>query len=131
MSKFRLKIFITFVFISFSLTCAAFTQAHDLLKLRFAKGKTTKTVSDAVLRDETTTYLVNAKSGQRMSVKITSIEKNAVFTIQTPSGEFVENAGEMDDQTNWSGKLSATGDYKIEVAPTRGNATYRLTVSIK
>lgn len=131
MSKFRFKIFITFVFIAFSLTFVAFTQAHDLIQFKFAKGKNTKTVSDAVLREETTTYLVKAKSGQRMSVKITSIEKNAVFSIQTPSGKFIENAGEMDDQTNWSGKLPETGDYKIEVAPTRGNATYRLTVSIK
>lgn len=59
------------------------------------------------------------------------MSKFSLFSIQKPSGEFVENAGEMDDQTNWSGKLAETGDYKIEVAPTRGNATYRLTVSIK
>jgi hypothetical protein len=28
-------------------------------------------------------------------------------------------------------KLTETGDYLIEVAPTRGNATYRLTVEIR
>ncbi|HQU86449.1 MAG TPA: hypothetical protein PKY59_25185 [Pyrinomonadaceae bacterium] len=131
MTKFNIKIFITIIFIAFSMIFASFAQAHELIQLKFAKGKTTKTVSDAVLREETTTYLVNAKRGQKMSVKITSVEKNAVFTIKTPSGDFVANAGEMDDQTNWKGVLPENGNYQIEVAPTRGNTTYRMTVSVK
>ena len=37
----------------------------------------------------------------------------------------------MNESKNWSGKIPRSGDYKIEVASDRGNATYRLTVSVK
>jgi len=39
--------------------------------------------------------------------------------------------GGMDEPTNWNGTTPESGDYKIEVAPDRGNATYRLAVSVE
>ncbi len=41
------------------------------------------------------------------------------------------DAGDEDDAMTWSGTLPSSGDYKIIVGGTRGNATYKLTVSIK
>jgi hypothetical protein len=61
-----------------------------------------------------------------MTVSITSLEKNAIFDIQAPDGELLKQEG-----TNWSGVLPSTGDYKIVVGGTRGNASYRLRVTIK
>ena len=66
-----------------------------------------------------------------MSVKITSVEKNAVFFIEKPGGGYLDGAGEGDDQTVWKGILPDRGDYRITVAGTRGNATYKLSVTIK
>lgn len=66
-----------------------------------------------------------------MTVKITSIGKNASFRISKPSGGYVNGASEIEEPTNWNGTLNEAGNYKIEVAPDRGNATYRLTVSVK
>jgi hypothetical protein len=50
-------------------------------KVRFPKGTSSITIRDAVVRGDRDRYYVGAKAGQRMSVKITSTEKNAVFQI--------------------------------------------------
>jgi hypothetical protein len=62
-----------------------------------------------------------------MTVTITSEEKNAAFDIIDPSGEKI--AQEITDQQVID-VLPLAGDYQIVVGPTRGNATYKLTVSI-
>src|SRR5687768_1229698 len=69
-------------------------------RIRFAKGKNSATVSGAVIRGDVDTYILAARAGQRMSVRVTAIEDNAAFTIAGPDGEFLPGAGEMDDATN-------------------------------
>ncbi len=79
-----------------------------------------------------------------MSLRIVAPEMNAVFQIFAPGATLEENtsivqvngsaltgAGEGDDAARWSGALPKSGRYLVVVGPTRGNATYRLTVAIK
>ena len=108
------------------------TSADGIRKrIKFAKGKTTATVSGAVVRGDRDTYIVGAKEEQMMNVRITSPEKNAVFQIRDANGEYLQDAGEEDDATALTSDLPWTGDYEIIVGGTRGNASYKLTVSIK
>lgn len=107
------------------------TGDSDEKRISFKAGNSSATVSDAVIRGERSTYVIGAKSGQTMTVKISSLEDNAVFQIEKPTGEYLADAGEEDDAMTWSGTLPSSGDYKIIVGGTRGNATYKLTVSIK
>ncbi len=100
-------------------------------RVKFAKGKSSATFSNAVIRGERDTYLLGARAGQKMTVRITALENNAAFQIENPDGEYMERAGETDDATNVTVSLPDSGDYKIIVGGTRGNASYRLTVSIK
>ena len=100
-------------------------------RIKFAKGKSSAVLANSVIRGDEDTYLIRAKGGQKMSVKISSVERNAAFFIEKPGGVFLENAGEGDDRTIWKGTLPGDGDYKIIVAGTRGNATYKLSVTIK
>ncbi len=101
-------------------------------KVRFAKGTSSITIREAVVRGDRDRYYVGAKAGQRMSVKITSTEKNAVFQIYFHGEEeSLPGAGEEDDATNWSGQTPIDNEYVIVVGGTRGNATYALTISIK
>jgi hypothetical protein len=101
-------------------------------KVRFARGTSSTTITGAVIRGERDRYYVGAKKGQKMSVKITSLEKNAVFQIYlSGEQEALPGAGDGDDAMKWSGELPADSEYVIVVGGARGNATYTLTISIK
>lgn len=100
-------------------------------RIKFAKGKSSATLSGGVIRGDRDTYILGAKAGQRMTVRITALENNAVFQIEGPRGEYLAGAGEGDDATRITVSLPASGDYRITVGGTRGNASYRLTVSIR
>jgi hypothetical protein len=84
-----------------------------------------------VVRGTRDRYLVGARAGQVMTVKITSLERNAAFSVADPAGTFLKGAGEEDDATHWSGRLRDSGDFVVEVGGTRGNAEYSLTVIIQ
>ena len=91
-----------------------------------------KTVSGSVIRGERARHTVNAKAGQTLDVNVTSDENNAVFHIFLPGGKgTLPGAGEMDDAKKFSGKVPTDGEYVIVVGPTRGNATYKLSYSVK
>ena len=94
--------------------------------------KNSKTISGSVIRGESARHVVGAKGGQTLDVSISSTEDNAVFQIYLPGEKStLAGAGETDDAMKWSGKVPFDGDYVIVVGPTRGNATYKLTYSLK
>ena len=95
-------------------------------------SKESKTVSGSVIRGERARHTVNAKAGQTLNVDITSDEDNAVFQVYLPGEKgALPGAGEVDDAKKFSGKVPTDGEYVIVVGPTRGNATYKLSYSIK
>lgn len=86
----------------------------------------------SVLRGEQKRHKVAARAGQTLEVDITSDEDNAVFQIYLPDEKgTLPGAGETDDAKKFSGKVPTDGEYVIVVGPTRGNATYKLSYSIK
>ena len=101
-------------------------QQSRTRRIQFVRGASSAVVEDAVVRGTRDTYLVGAKAGQKITVSITSVENNAVFDIVSPKQKLIKQ-----EATSWSTKLSATGDYRIVVGGTRGNATYKLRVEIK
>jgi hypothetical protein len=112
--------------------CATVTSNEETaatrkpVRVKFATGANSTTIKQSVIRGERDTYLLGAKQGQQMNLKITSVENNAVFDVIAPGGKTIKQ-----EATTWSGKLPANGDYQIVVGGTRGNATYELTVTIK
>lgn len=101
-------------------------------RIKFPRGSTSTVINNAVLRDEIDQYILNARAGQKMKVDISSIEDNASFQITRPDKtQLLPGAGFDDDAKHWNGELPDSGDYTIKVAPTRGNATYRLKVEIR
>ena len=109
----------------------AIAQTGVTKQVRFAKGHTSATYKGAVIRGTRDRYLVGARGGQVMTVRIRSVEHNAVFFIADPQGGPLKGAGEEDDATHWTGKLPTSGDFAIEVGGTRGNAEYFLTVLVR
>jgi hypothetical protein len=113
------------------LVTASGTQAQSdrTRRVRFPRGRTTTVIKDAVVRGTQDRYILRASAGQTLTVHITSLEDNADFNVyRTGSRRTLEGAQET---TDWSGELPRTGDYTIEVGPTRGNATYTLEVTIR
>ena len=128
----KLKILTTLSLVILALTLASVTSADGIRKrVKFAKGAHSASYSYSVVRGDRDTYIAGAKRGQRLTLKITSLEKNAVFQVQSPSGNYLRGAGETDDAMSFSGSLPEDGDYEIIVGGTRGNASYKLTVTIK
>ncbi len=67
-----------------------------------------------------------------MSVNVTAIESNAAFSIYPPRSETpVLGTEEENDVASWNGTIQTSGAYRIVVGGTRGNATYKLSVSVK
>ena len=95
-------------------------------RVKFAGGKSGTTLSDSVVRGDRHVYLLSAQGGQTMSLDISSLEDNAVFDVVSPSGYIL-----MRESMSESVPLPETGEYKVIVGGTRGNATYDLAVSIE
>lgn len=134
-----------FAFITLSFLVAGSSFARDNKKeLKFASGTSAATVNNSVIRGDRDMYSVIAKAGQTMQVSISAVEDNAVFQIYQPGAKFVKEdgetdikgatlakAGEEDDAKAWNGTLPKSGKYWIVVGGTRGNADYKLKVSIR
>jgi hypothetical protein len=101
-------------------------------RIRFPKGSTSTEIQGAVIRGETDRYLLGARAGQTLTVRITSEEDNAVFQLYRPGGRTaLPGAAEEEDATRWNGKLPDSGDYVLVVGGTRGNAGYKLAIKIE
>jgi hypothetical protein len=108
---------------------AAPAQGDRTRRVRFARGRTTTVIKDAVVRGTRDRYILGARAGQTLIVHITSLEDNAVFDIYAKGGKQVLDGAQ--EATDWTGELPRSGDYVIEVGGTRGNASYTLEVTIR
>lgn len=99
--------------------------------IKFRPGATSAIVKNSVVRGTRDNYLLGARKGQVMTVKIDSLEKNAVFDVNTPPNAKGQRYALKQGVVSWTGTLPASGNYEVSVGTTRGNASYSLQVSIK
>ena len=104
-------------------------QRGTTRRVRFARGRTTAILKNSVVRGTRDRYILGARAGQTMIVHITSVENNASFGIYKSGRSNALDGAE--DVTDWEVALPSSGDWIIEVGPTRGNATYTLEVTIR
>jgi hypothetical protein len=64
-------------------------------------------------------------TGETLYITVSSLEDNASIYVYAPDGSTL-----VEDQPEASIELTETGDYRIEVGATRGNATYTIEVGI-
>lgn len=121
----------------------ALAQAEPV-PVRFARGASSAVLEGAAVRGGRDLYVVEARAGQRLDLRVTSLERNAVIQVWEPGarrrwseglldveGRALPGAGEGDDTRAWSGTLPRSGAYLVVVGSSRGNASYRLAVSIR
>lgn len=102
-------------------------------RIEFKRGATSTTVSDMIHGDEEAEFVLAAKKGQRLTIKITSMPaKSSVFQLL---GEDNDTLGlEHDANFDISIVLPKTGDYFINVKrPTesRGTSRFKLAITVR
>jgi hypothetical protein len=88
--------------------------------------------------------ILDARSGQHMTVTVMSPDDAAVFQIYPPPWRYTRNDNGVEVQTRalpgaeegrdistWTGRLKVSGTYLIVVNRTRGGGEYRLHIEIK
>ena len=119
------------------LACAAAMAQHggkaEPRRIEFKPGAVSTILNGTVRGDEEAEYVLAAKKGQKLIIKLTSVPvKSSVFQLL---GEDNDTLGlEYDANFDYSGILPKTGDYFINVKrPTeaKGTSRYRLTVTVR
>jgi hypothetical protein len=102
-------------------------------RIEFKRGTTSTTISGTVRGDEEAEYVLAAKKGQRLIIRLTSVPvKSSVFQLLGPDNDTM--GLEYDANYDYSGVLPKTGDYFINVKrPTesKGTSRYRLTITVR
>jgi len=96
-------------------------------RLQFRRGTSESTVQGKVSIALPDTYLVRARAGQMMTVKLTAPRKAVRFLVMSPSTRSLV----ADNARDWTGVLGETGDYTIIIDSDARNSVYSMTVSIK
>ncbi|MBW4582156.1 MAG: serine/threonine protein kinase [Tildeniella nuda ZEHNDER 1965/U140] len=86
------------------------TQAQ-IQRVAFAPGTTGTTVTGQLEPNQIQRYLLQAKRGQMLGVKV--LQGGVSFSAIAPNGQRV---GSSATSTNWQGRLPQEGDYIIEVS---------------
>lgn len=108
-------------------------------RVQFSVGKTSKTIQGRIKGDQVVDYLVNAKVGQTMTVRLTTNNGGNSFNIFEPGKVPGKDAAMFIGATNnnhFKGTLPTSGDYLIRVALIRSAArrgevaNYKLQINI-
>ena len=98
-------------------------------RVRFTRGTHSQTLRGRAARNKAVLYIVGAKAGQSMSVKLDGDAKTR-FDLSGPKDTTGQTLASS--ETAWSGTLSDDGDYKIFVfTEEHATAPFTLTVSVK
>lgn len=102
-------------------------QNNRARRIEFASGASTATVSSSVVRGDRAIYVLRGDRGQTMSVTIDSSQEQggALFDVISPNGEILSSGA-----TNFRQALPQSGEYRIIVGGSRGNASFSMMVSI-
>ena len=100
-------------------------------RVRFQSGHSSATLKGRIIGFDTKDYVVEARAGQAMAVRLSSSNPSTYFVIYSINGR----ATDMNETTEWSESLSESGDYVIRVfmmrsAARRKGAAANFTLSI-
>jgi hypothetical protein len=119
---------------SASAATAQEVRAERVERVQFARGASSATVRGRVEGYRMVDYLVNARAGQRMTVRLETKGRFTYFVVRAPGSE--DNLYDSTSGDTARLTLPASGDYRIRVFQMRNAArrgersTYSLTVSV-
>lgn len=109
------------------------SDAQSKVRVRFARGATSSTITGTVRGYAYKDYVVGASAGQTIDVRLNAKTK-CVFTVFKPDGDNLDIGADSDQFTS---ELPVNGDYVVRVLLMRNEArretssSYKLSISIK
>jgi len=106
-------------------------------KVTFPTGKSSTTINATIKGDQTIDYVVTAKTGQVLNVKLTTKSTSLYFNVLAPGSNDEAFFIGSNEGNSFAGTLSTSGSYKIRVylyrsAARKGvSASYSLSISAK
>jgi len=94
-------------------------------RVKFTRGETGTTVTGEVAPRQVRRYLLSAKQGQILALKVLQGKVN--LSAIAPNGQRI--GGSATQSPNWQGRLPANGDYVIEVTTQKAN-NYALSLEV-
>ena len=102
-------------------------------RIEFKPGSSSSAITDSIKNDQQAEYVLAAKKGQRLVIKLTSVPRRAtVFDLTAPDN--ADLGLEYDANYTFNKILPVSGDYLIVVVrptPSQGKATYKLSITIR
>ena len=93
---------------------------HYTKRVKFAPGQTSTVIKGRANWGASYIYLLRARAGQNLSVKIEGVP---VLRVVPPKARDYEALEGADTVKQWSGRLPMTGDYQINVGHADDNYT--------
>jgi hypothetical protein len=82
--------------------------------VRFAKGKSSATMTDSIKGDTSIAYMLNARAGQVMSVLFSPGNTSCYMNVSEPGADSAVHIGSSAGN-EYAANLAASGDYRIQV----------------
>ncbi len=102
-------------------------------RVQFAKGTSSKAIKGTLKGDQSRTFLVNLRAGQKISVKLVSNNASANFNVTAPGAMEAMFIGSVSGNT-FADTIPSSGDYKIDLFlmrnAARRNETVNFTITI-
>ncbi|NDJ18696.1 hypothetical protein [Myxacorys almedinensis] len=102
---------------------------RDRGAITFAPGSTSASVEGSLPRRAIDRYTFIASTGQNGTISIESPDQTVLLTLIDPQGSPIQRY--QSGSSSWSGKLSDSGTYIIDVVSTKEASTYTLNISIQ
>ncbi len=127
MSNRTLKIF-TAITLTIVLTATAFAW-QTAVRVRFAKGKSSATMTGSVGDSGMKDYILGGKKGQELTASVTSpCESVQIIVIDNGTGQVISE----NPSTEYTDELPGTGDYIVRVQNSESETCkFTLKVGIK
>jgi hypothetical protein len=111
--------------------CSLPLEDDTFCRVMFSYGKTSTVIRGNLSENTQNGYLLRAKAGQRMSVRLSSTNNDVTFIVFLKSDNIQMASFESDysSLTKWSNLLPKTGDYIILIK-SKTYSSYELNISI-
>lgn len=108
------------------------TTTHDRGQVRFARGRNSTVVRGRITRADRDQYLVRARPGQWMTVRLDAADARMGFDVYVTTGFEALPVTEADRlQREWTGRLPAGDEYYINILTPGTGGAYSFEVKIE